>query len=248
MTSTLIAATAEPSERIPPGSTRSSTASAADYRAAGLLALIGVALSVIGSVLNQVIPDVDVFAAMDTSSTAERARLLDLVANDQSPLVAGFAVWMIAFPCIALASVFLARVGRQSPLTELVRHMAVASIGAMLVFLSAFIAFVVAIAPAHVAGEDVDTLAHAIGYTATTVDWTVTAIVIGLAPIGAIIAGRNIWAPRWLQGLAAITMVVTVVELVGLATDHRAIAFPLVPVGMLLLGCAGVCALRRSRS
>jgi hypothetical protein len=154
---------------------------------------------------------------------------------------------MIAFPCAALASVLLTGLGRQSPLTEIVRQMATASIGAILVFLSAFIAVAVAIAPAHVAGEDVNILARTIGYSATTVDWAVTAIVLGLAHVGAVLAGRGTWAPRWLQGLAGFAMVVTVVELVGLATDTRAMAFPSVPIGLVLLACAGLCALRPSR-
>ena len=44
-----------------------------DFRTAGLVALAGVGLSIVGSLLNQVVADVDVFAAMETPSSAERA-------------------------------------------------------------------------------------------------------------------------------------------------------------------------------
>jgi hypothetical protein len=215
-------------------------------RTAGIVALGGVALSVVGSVLNQVVPSVDIFAAMETSSTAEQARLLTATAGEQTPLVAGFAIWMVAFPMAALESVLLSRLGRPSPLTALIRQAAAASTGAIIVFLALFITFVTVIAPAHVAGEDVSTLAETIGFAATTMDWVVTAIVLGLAPVAAVYLGRGLWAPRWLQAVAAGTAVVTVVEIAALITDTRGLAIVLVPVGLLLHTCAGVCALRRA--
>lgn len=213
-------------------------------RMAGLVALTGVVLAVLGTVFNQVIVDADVFAAMETSSAAERARLLTDLADDRTPLVTGFAIWMIGFPLTALASVLLARLGRPSTVTVVVSRAATASIGVTIVFLSMFLAFPVVIAPAHVAGQDVSTLAHTIGFVATTADWVVTAIVLGLAPIGAVWAGRRTWAPRWLVGLAGITAAATVLEIAGLVTDNRDLAFPIVPIGLLLVATAGVCATR----
>lgn len=220
--------------------------SANDHRAAAVVAFAGVALCVVGSILNQAIPGADVYGAMETASASERAILLEQVADAQVPLVAGFSVWMLAFPLTALASVLLARLGRQSTLVDMIRHLAVASIGAILVFLSAIITFVVVIAPAHVAGENVETLARTVGFFATTVDWVITAIVLGIGPIGAVYAGRDSWAPRWLQGLAGITAVATAVEVFGLVTDNRALLMPIVPIGLVLVACAGVAALRRS--
>jgi hypothetical protein len=213
-------------------------------RTAGMIALTGVVLAAVGSVFNQVVVDVDMFAAMETSSADERAQLLTAVAADQTPLVVGFVIWMVGFPLIALASVLLARLGRPSTLTFAVSRTSTASIGAIIVFLSMFLAFPVVIAPAHVAGEDVSTLAHTIGFMATTVDWVVTAIVLGLAPIGAVWAGRRSWTPRWLVGLAGITAAATVMELAGLVADNRDLAFPIVPIGLLLVAAAGVCAMR----
>ncbi len=217
-----------------------------DFRTAGLVALAGVGLSIVGSVLNQVVADVDVFAAMETASSAERAQLLTQVADARTPLVAGFALWMIAFPLTAAASLHLAQLGRQSRLTAMTRSVVTAAIGAILVFLSMFITFAVVIAPAHVAGENVLTLAHVVGYTASTIDWVVTAIVLGFGPMAAVYAGRGIWAPRWLLGLAAITGVFTAVALGALIADERGLAFPLVPVGMLLVACAGISAMRHA--
>jgi hypothetical protein len=217
-----------------------------DFRTAGLLALAGVGLSIVGSVLNQVVADVDVYAAMETASSTERALLLTEVADARTPLVAGFAIWMIAFPLTAAASLHLAQLGRQSRLTVAIRSVVTAAIGAILVFLSMFITFAAVIAPAHVAGENVLTLARVVGYTASTIDWVVTTIVLGFGPVAAVYAGRGVWAPRWLLGLAAITGVFTVLELGALIADERDLAFPLVPVGMLLLACAGISAMRHS--
>ena len=120
-------------------------------RMAGAVALAGATLSVVGSILNQAVVDADIFAAMETASAAERARLLTDVAAEQAPLVAGFVIWMVAFPLVAMASVLLARLSRPSTLTVAVTRAATASIGAMIVFLTMFLAFVVVIAPAHVA-------------------------------------------------------------------------------------------------
>jgi hypothetical protein len=215
-----------------------------DARMGGLVALAGVVLAVVGSVFNQVVVDVDMFAAMQTSSADERAQLLTGIAADQTPFVVGFVIWMVGFPLIALSSVLLARLSRPSTLTLAVSRTATASIGAIIVFLSMFLAFPVVIAPAHVAGEDVSTLAHTIGFMATTADWVVTAVVLGLAPIGAVWAGRRTWAPRWLVGLAGVAVAATVLELAGLVTDNRDLAFPIVPIGLLLVAAAGVCAMR----
>ena len=179
---------------------------------------------------------------METESATERARLLTEVAEAQTTLVASFVCWMLGFPACAAASLLLVRVGRQSPLTALVRQAATASVGAIVVFLSMFITFVVVIAPAHTSSEDVLTLAHTIGFAATTMDWVVTAIVLGFAPVAAVYAGRGIWAPRWLQGLAAVTAIATIVELVALVVDNRDLAFPLVPIGLLLIASAGLSA------
>jgi hypothetical protein len=219
-----------------------------DARVVGAMALAGVTLSVAGSILNQAIVDVDIFAAMETASASERARLLTDVAAEQTPLVAGFVIWMVAFPLLAIASIGLARLSRPSTLTVAVSRVATASIGAMVVFLTMFIAFVVVIAPAHVAGEHVSTLAHTIGWIAATIDWVVTAVVLGLAPVAAVWAGRDTWAPRWLVGLAAVAATATALEIGGLITDHRALAFPIVPIGLLLFGAAGACAMLESTS
>ncbi|MGB5757638.1 MAG: hypothetical protein WBM50_12050 [Acidimicrobiales bacterium] len=217
-----------------------------DARAAGSAAIIGVVLSIAGALVNSVLVDADVYAAMQTASATERAQLLTDVAGARTALVASFVLWMIAFPACAAASVLLARLGRQSPLTSLIRQAAAAATGAIIVFLSMFIAFVAAVAPAHVAGEDVLTLARIIGFSATTADWIVSAIVLGLAPAAAVYAGRGIWAPRWLQWLAALTVVVTVIEVIGLIIDNRDLAFPLVPMGLALIASAGICALRHN--
>jgi hypothetical protein len=214
-----------------------------DNRVVGAIALAGVALSIVGSILNQVVADVDIFEAMETSSAADRARLLTDVAAEQTPLVAGFVIWMIAFPLVAIASIGLARLSRPSALTVAVSRVATASIGAMMVFLTMFVTFVIVIAPAHVAGEDVSTLAHTVGWLAATIDWVVTAAVLGLAPVVAVWTGRKSWAPRWLVGLAGVAAMATAVEIVGLVTDHRALTFPIVPIGLLLVGAAGACAM-----
>jgi hypothetical protein len=217
-----------------------------DRRAAGIAALIGVVLAVVGAILLSAVSGTDLYAAMETSSAPERARLLTEIADAQTTLVVGLAIWMVAFPACAASSVLLARLGRPSPLSSLARFGATASVGAILVFLSAMMAFVVAVAPAHAAGSDVTVLAHVVGFFASTVDWIVTAIVLGLAPAAAVFAGRDIWAPRWLQRFAAFTLAVTVVELIALAADNRDLAFVLVPVGLAHLACAGITALRHT--
>ncbi len=219
-----------------------------DHRVAGVTAVAAVVLSVIGAVLNQVVVDVDVWAAMEATSRAEQADLLERVAADRTPIVAGLAVWMIAFPLVCMSSVLLARLGRRSSLTEFVQRGATGAIGAILVMLSAFITFVAVIAPAHVAGEDVHLVARGIGWMTTTTDWIATAIVLGLAPIGAVYAGRGLWAPRWLQWIAAIAAIGTVSLVVGLITDVRGLTFPLVPIGLVLIACSGVCTFRHQGS
>lgn len=222
--------------------------SATDHLVAGFTALAGVVLCVVGAVLNQAIVDVDLWATMDAASRAEQAELLERVAADRTPIVAGLVVWMIAFPLVCMSSVLLARLGHRSSLTEFVQRGATAAMGAILVMLSAFITFVAVIAPAHVAGEDVHMVARGIGWMATTTDWVATAIVLGLAPIGAAYAGRNQWAPRWLQGIAAVAALATLLLAVGLLIDVRDLAYPLVPIGLVLVACSGVCALRHQGS
>jgi hypothetical protein len=224
------------------------TPSATEHRVAGVTALAGVVLCLVGVVLNQVIVDVDAWAAMEASSRAEQADLLERVAADRTPIIAGLAVWMIAFPLVCMSSVLLARLGRRSSLTQFVQRGATAAMGAILVVLSAFITFVAVIAPAHVAGEDVYMVARGIGWMATTTDWVVTAVVLGLAPIGAVYAGRDRWAPRWLQGIAAIAALAAILLGVGLVSDVRGLVYPLVPIGLVLVACSGVCALRHQGS
>lgn len=222
------------------------TSTTVDSTAAGIAALIGVVLSVIGAILISGVSGTDLYGAMETSSAPERARLLTEIADSQTTLVVGLAFWMVAFPACAAGSVLLARLGRPSPLSSLVRFGATASVGAILVFLSAIVAFVVVVAPAHAAGSDVTVLAHLVGFFASTIDWLVSAIVLGLGPAAAVFVGRDTWAPRWLQRFAALTLVVTIVELVALAADNRDIAFILVPVGLAHLACAGIAALRNA--
>jgi hypothetical protein len=212
-------------------------------RAAAIACFTGVGLSVAGALTLEVAA-ADPFGAMETTSRVDLAAQLDDVAGAMTALVVGLAIWLAAFPALAFGGVLLSRLGRNGVFARLSRFALTAATGAMPVFLVSMMTFVVVVAPAHAAGEDVLTLARTVGFAASTVDWLITALTLGIGPVALIVAGRDSWAPRWLQNCALVTAVVTIVELAALAAGQRDIAFVLVPVGLALYTAAGVAALR----
>jgi hypothetical protein len=219
----------------------------ADARAAGVVSLIGVALSVLGAALLEFTQG-DLFGGLETSSPTELARHLDQTAGSTGRIVTALSVWLVAFPLAALGGILLSRLSPPSVWTQVSRLACTAAVGAMPVFLVVMMTFVVVLAPAHAGGEDVLTLARAFGFTGSTIDWIVTALTLGIGPTAAVIAGRSTWVPHWLYRCTLATLAVTVVELVALAADNRDLVFILVPVGLAHLAAAAIVALRHPGS
>jgi hypothetical protein len=223
--------------------TATETAAPPPGRIAAVVSLIGVALSVLGAVLLQ-LADGDLFGGLETSSRAELSGHLDQIAGSTGQIVAALSVWLVAFPLVALGGTMLSRLSPPNPWSQVSRLASTAAVGAIPVFLVLMMTFVVVIAPAHAGGEDVLTLARAFGFASSTIDWIITALVLGIGPAAAVIAGRSTWVPRWLHTFAIVTLAVMVVELVALAADNRGLAFILVPVGLAHLATAAIVALR----
>jgi hypothetical protein len=214
-------------------------------RWAGVACLVGVVLSVIGAVLFEV-STADLYGGLEAGSRADLAANLDAIAGSTNQLVVALSIWLLAFPTFAFGGVLLSRLGRPSVWTSLARYAFTAAAGAMPVFLVAMMTFVVVIAPAHAAGEDVLTLARSFGFAGSTLDWVISALALGIGPVAAVFAGRGTWAPRWLQRCAYVTAAITVVELLALAANNRDLTFVIVPAGLALTAASGVVALRHA--
>ena len=216
-----------------------------DLRIGGALLIAGTALMVSG-VVTQETSGASLFAAMEAVDPADIASELSAVADVRGRIVTGLALWMAGAPCLSLGGVLLARLAPRSLLADVVRWAAAASTGAALLFFSVMIGMAVGLAPASAAGVDVAAEARALGVAATTADWVVTALVLSGAVAAAIVAGRRLWAPRWLVGLALLTAIGGALSVVAFAAGRPGIAFVEVPLGLGTALAAGVTALRRS--
>lgn len=208
---------------------------------------LGAILMIAGAIVQES-SGATIFTAIDAADPAAVTAALVDVAAVRNQNVVGLSLWVAGVPLLALGATVLARLGGRSVWGDLSRLAAAASAGAAVVYFSAMIGMVVGLAPAAAAGTDVVGPARAIGVAAGTADWVVTALVLAGSVGSVVMSGRNLWAPRWLVGLAGLCAVSAVASLTFYAAGLPGAAFIDVPIGLALCLAVAVVTVRRAGS
>lgn len=110
--------------------------------------------------------------------------------------------------------------------------------------------FVTWMALVRLAGSGVEpAVADALGFISSRADWLATVLVVGLGPLLLSLAGKDTWAPHWLQGLGLLAGAVSALTLIamyagGLSTYGAVI----VPVGIVWTLGAALVAIRQANN
>lgn len=168
---------------------------------------------------------------------------LTAASESSTALRVNLSLWIIGVLLMGMGGTTLAD-GVSPNWRGVARFAFTAGPAAAIVFFSGWLALVVELAPAHVAGDDVGAIAQVLGQTATIADWIATTLIVS---IGALALGRSTWAPRWLRTWSLVSVGAGAVAIVSLAIlDRNPIGFIEVPVGVGFMIAAGITASRRS--
>ncbi len=215
---------------------------APNERVGGVLGLTGAAVMIAGAVCHNAF-GADLFAVMLSTDRAEIESNLTDVAEHRTPLMVGLWLWVVGASLMCAGGTLLAR-RTMGAWSTIARWGFAAATGAVIVFFTAMMAIVEGVAPAHAAGEDVITLATAIGYGAVTADSIATALILGLGYAAAVYSARETWAPSWLVKLATTSIVVSIASLILYRSAD--FAFVVVIVGFVTVIATGITAVRHA--
>lgn len=220
------------------------TATSIRWRAAGFTAIAGAVSMLVGSAFF-VASGAGLDAALEDSTIGDY--LTDAAANSTA-LTANLGFWILGVMLLGLGGIMLSRFGDQDSSTIAVARFAfTAGPAAAIVFFSIWLGIVLGLAPAHVAGAQVEATALALGHAASIADWIATVVILSLGGAALAVAGRATWVPRWLFRWAMLSVAFGALAIVGLVTDARTtLSVPIVPVGLGWMIAAGITAIRRS--
>lgn len=211
-------------------------------RAAGITAIVAAVTMLTGTAF-WVASGTDLWAALEGDTIGEY--LTDVAANS-TLVTANLGFWILGAILLGLGGIMLSTLGDQdSPATAVARFAFTAGPAASIVFFSVWLGMVLGLAPAFVAGDQVEAVALALGHAIVIADEFATALILSLGGAALAVAGRHTWVPRWLFRWAMLSAVLGVLAIVALIVDALAtLAFAIVPVGIGFMIAAGITALR----
>lgn len=222
---------------------KSTTASATGTtRLAAVLLFAAAGLMAAGGIIKRV-TDADLDAALMDGTLGD---YLNVVADHEAAVTINLSAWIIGVLLWGAAAVVVTTL---SDRREVAARIALACYwtGVPLAVASfvAWLSLVTQIGP-DANAQQLD-IAAVVGWFASRADWIATAIIAGLGSMLLSVAGRDLWAPRWLLwwgALAGLAGAVTVVAIItgGLTTYGQVI----IPVGVGWNVAAGVVLLRRA--
>jgi hypothetical protein len=217
----------------------------AGARSAGLFAILAALVMLTGTAF-WAASGTDLDSAVESG---EIAGYLTAAAANGTLVTLNLVFWIAGVVLLGVAGTLLSRLGdRDGAAATVARFAFSAGPAAALVFFSLMLAIVLELAPAHGAGQPVETIALVLGQAATLADWLATVVILSLGAGAVVLSGRGSWAPTWLQRWAGLSAVAGALAITGLFLDQRAtLAMPIVPIGVGLMIAAGVVALRRGR-
>jgi len=211
-------------------------------RAAGITAIVAAVTMLIGTAF-WIAAGADLGAALEGDTIGEY--LTDIAANS-TLVTANLGFWILGVILLGLGGIMLSTLGDQdSPATAVARFAFTAGPAASIVFFSVWLGMVLGLAPAFVAGDQVEAVALALGHAIIFADEVATTLILSLGGAALAVAGRHTWVPRWLFRWAMLSAVLGVLAIVALIVDALAtLAIAIVPVGLGFMIAAGITALR----
>ena len=211
-------------------------------RAAGITAIVGAVTMLIGTAF-WVVSGTDLDAALEGDTIGE---YLTDVAASSTLVTANLGFWILGVILLGLGGIMLSTLGDQdSPATAVARFAFTVGPAAGIVFFSVWLGIVLGLAPAHVAGDQVEAIALALGQAASIADWVATVVILSLGGAALAVAGRSTWVPPWLFRWAMLTAVLGALGIVGLMVGARTtLTVPIVAVGIGFMIASGITALR----
>jgi len=214
-------------------------------RAAGITVIVGAVAMLVGTAF-WAASGADLDAALEDNTIAD---YLTEAASNSTVLTTNLGFWILGATLLGLGGILLSRLGDQdSPATAVAQFAFTAGPAAAIVFFSVWLGIVLGLAPAYVAGAQVEATASALGHAVSIADWIATVMILSVGGTAMAVAGRDTWVPRWLFRWAVLTAALGVLAIVGLIVDSRttlALAMLIVPVGIGFMIAAGVAAIRR---
>lgn len=226
--------------------TKTTTHSSVQWKTAAWAAIFGVAL-ILAGVVSGAIAGAELDKGLVEDSFGEY--LTNVAAN------IGWAqthVWFILFGAtlLSLGGLLLSRLGDQdSPAAAIAPFFFTAGAAATIVFFPITLGVIVELAPRHVAGDNVETVARALALAATTADWLATVLIVSFGAVAVAVAGKTSWVPRWLYRWALVAGVAGVISIIGTVTGaFDTVSIIVLPPGVSWMVAAGIVALKKSNS
>lgn len=188
----------------------------------------------------------------DLDAALEHGRIGDYLgaaAADSTMLTLNLGFWIAGVVLLGVAGNLLVGLGdKDSAAASVARFAFTAVPAAAVVYFSVWLGIVLELAPAHLAGQQVEATARALAQAVSLADWIGTVVILALGGAALALSGRGSWVPRWLLVWAMVSAVAGVSTLAGLVLDMRtSLALPIVPIGLGFMIAAGITALRRAR-
>ena len=212
-------------------------------RMAGLTAIAGAITMLVGTAL-WAVSGANLDGALEDNTMGA---YLAEAAAEGATLTANLGFWIVGVLLLGLGGILLSRLGdSDSAATAVARFAFTVGPAAGIVFFSVWLGIVLGLAPAHVAGEQVEATALALGHAASVADWVATIVILSLGGVAVAVAGRDTWVPRWLFRWAMLLAASGGLAALGLIIDARTtLAMPIVPIGIGFMIASGVVAIRR---
>ncbi len=212
---------------------------------AGLLAVVGAGLMLLGAAVWVSTGSLDLDAALQTG---EMAAYLVAAGEHRAALVANLCIWIVGVLGLGAAGTAMAAVGRGSGLTgDLVRFVYWVGVSVAISAFVAWLAIIVQLSGAT--GATPVAIAEVVGWFAYRMDLIATVLLIGVGPALVAWAGREGWVPRWLLGWGLLAALVGVLSFLPyfVPAVPFGLTFAIVPVGIGWTLAAGVVLLRVGR-
>ena len=219
------------------GTLETSTDAPVNMRAAGVVALVGAIVMLVGAAL-YASSGADYWLAV---SSGETQGFLNDAAASATTLYAGLSAWIAGAILMAVGGGLVAGVGTGFGARAARTTLAIGASVAVPAFL--VMATVVRLA---VSGATSLELVDSLAFLGTTLDDVATIIIIGVSPVLIGLSGRSRWMPRWLFVWASACGVAGL--LAGAAVflgSSSTLGMVLVPVGIGWVLATGVVAIRR---
>ncbi|KAA3639004.1 MAG: hypothetical protein DWP92_05305 [Armatimonadetes bacterium] len=218
------------------GTLGTSTDAPTNMRAAGVVALVGAIVMVVGAGL-YASSGADAWAAVSSGDTQ---KFLNDAAASATTFYAGLSAWITGAILMAVGGGLVAGVGSGFGAPAARTTLAIGAAVAVPAFV--VLATVVRLAASGSTSLD---LADSLAFLGTTLDDVATIIIIGVSPVLIGLSGHGRWMPRWLYfwalacGVAGV--IATVAVFLGMSSTLGMI---LVPVGIGWMFATGVVAIR----